>query len=142
MRVLIDTSVWSLALRRRQPKPDPFVRELLELIREGRVAICGPIRQEILSGVKAQEQFLRLRTILRAFEDLPLEVEDYEEAASHYNTCRAAGLQGSNTDFLLCSLATRRGLPLFTLDGDFKLFTSVLGLTLHEPRFEEPDEQG
>lgn len=140
MRILVDTSVWSLALRRRRPRPDRFVRELLELVREGRVAMCGPVRQEILSGVKSEEQFLRLRTILRAFEDLALEVEDYEQAASHHNLCRVAGLQGSNTDFLLCSLSTRRGLPVFTQDGDFGLFAPVLGLTLHEPRFAEEVE--
>lgn len=134
MRVLIDTSVWSMALRRAGPSPAPIVRELAELVREGRTVIMGPIRQELLSGLKGNRQFQTLRDHLRAFPDLELETADFEEAAHVSNRCRSKGIQGSNTDFLMCAVASRRDLSIFTMDGDFRDFRRVLPLTLHEPR--------
>lgn len=134
MRVLIDTSVWSLALRRALPAPGPIVEELAELVREGRAVIIGPIRQELLSGLKGARQFQTLRDHLRAFPDLELETADFEEAAHVFNRCRSKGIQGSNTDFLMCAVASRRDLSIFTTDGDFPEFRRVLPLTLHEPR--------
>jgi predicted nucleic acid-binding protein len=84
MRVLVDTSIWSLALRRGTSKEHELVRELLDLIRDVRVQIIGPIHQELLSGVKSQKQFETLKSYLSAFPDLPLETSDYEKAASGF----------------------------------------------------------
>lgn len=134
MRVLVDTSVWSLALRRGSPKNTPPERELAELIREGRVVMCGPVRQELLSGIRAEPQFRALRDVLRAFGDLVLEPADHEEAASCSNRCRSKGVQGGAVDFLLCAVSLRRKLPIFTTDGDFTHYARVLGLVLHEAR--------
>ena len=134
MRVLIDTSVWSLALRRARPARAPIVEELAGLVRQRRAVIIGPIRQEILSGLKGTQQFQTLRDHLRAFPDLELETADFEEAAQCFNRCRSKGIQGSNTDFLMCAVASRRDLSIFTADGDFREFRRVLPLTLHEPR--------
>src|SRR5687768_8146378 len=105
MIALVDTSLWSLALRRRRGPASPEAAELAELIREGRTAIVGPIRQELLSGVKGAAQFENLRVHMRAFEDVELEADDFELAADFFNRCRARGVQGSNTDFLLCAVA-------------------------------------
>lgn len=134
MRVLVDTPVWSLALRRARPGPSPVVRELATLLQEGRVVLMGPIRQEILSGLKTSEHFERLRGHLQAFPDVHLETADFEEAAVCFNRCRAKGLQGSNTDFLICAVAARRHLAILTTDADFAGFRKVLPLLLHEPR--------
>lgn len=131
MRVLVDTSVWSLALRRARVAPHPAVEELRALIDEGRVAIIGPIRQELLSGVKTAAGFAQLRDHLQAFADETLETPDFERAAEHFNTCRARGVQGSNTDFLLCAAAERRGLPILTTDADFTRFADILPIDLH-----------
>ena len=131
MKVLVDTSVWSLALRRARVAADPAVEELRHLIDEGRVAIVGPIRQELLSGVKTAASFATLRDHLQAFADEPLETADFERAAEHFNACRARGIQGSNTDFLLCAVAERRGLPILTTDRDFARFAKVLPIELH-----------
>jgi predicted nucleic acid-binding protein len=98
MNIIIDTLVWSLALRRQRSSPSAVTRELAE-VREGRAAMLGAVRQELLSGVRADQQFERLRSHLRAFPDIPLEAEDYEEAAAFFNKCRGTGIQGSNTDF-------------------------------------------
>lgn len=134
MNVLVDTSVWSLALRRSPSEGSATTAELIELIREGRVAIIGPIRQEILSGIRAAEQYKKLRDRLRAFEDLRLDQADYEEAATCFNRCRAKGLQGSNTDFLMCAVSLRRDLAILTTDKDFSGFAKVLKFELHDPR--------
>ena len=91
MMVLVDTSVWSLALRRGAPRNGPFERELAELIREGRVVMVGPVRQELLSGIRSDVQFRKLRDRLRAFDDLPLEHEDYERAARLRDTIARHG---------------------------------------------------
>jgi predicted nucleic acid-binding protein len=134
VNVLVDTSVWSLALRRRAASASAETTELIELVREGRVVIIGPIRQEILSGIRIAEQYKKLRDRLRAFSDIPLDALDYEEAATCFNRCRAKGLQGSNTDFLMCAVSLRRDLAILTADNDFVGFSRVLDFDLHEPR--------
>jgi predicted nucleic acid-binding protein len=131
MKVLVDTSVWSLALRRHRGVIHPAVQELRSLIDEGRVAMIGPIRQELLSGIRAPEAFERLRDHLRPFADEPLETADFERAAEDFNLCRARGVQGSNTDFLICAAAARRKMPILTTDADFVRFALVLPIDLH-----------
>ena len=134
MKVLVDTSVWSLALRRKQPADSPVVTELIELIGEVRCQIIGPVRQELLSGIKSQVQFQQLRHHLRAFPDLETTTLDYESAADFFNLCREKGIQGSNTDFLICAIAARHKIPIFTTDENFTLFQPHLPITLHRPR--------
>ncbi len=134
MNVLVDTSVWSLALRRPKTHGSSETAELVELIREGRVAMIGAIRQEILSGIRASEQYRKLRDRLRAFSDEAVDATDYEEAVTCFNRCRAKGLQGSNTDFLICAVSMRRKFAVLTTDKDFAGFARVLGFELHAPR--------
>ena len=131
MNVLVDSSVWSLALRRNTTNDAiAIVNVLRDLIADGRVVLLGAIRQEVLSGVRYKEQFARLREYLRAFHDLELTTEDYELAAEFFNTCRSNGVQGSNTDFLLCAVAHRRGYSIFTTDKDFENFRSHIPVVL------------
>ena len=133
MKTLVDTSVWSVALRRSRQSQHRSVEELRLLVQQGRVAIIGPIRQELLSGLRATEQFGRLRDHLRPFHDETLETADYERAAEHFNACRAEGVQGSNTDFLICAAAERRNFPILTTDRDFVRFAEILPIALHSP---------
>jgi predicted nucleic acid-binding protein len=134
VNVIVDTSVWSLALRRAKRLDASAPRELTELIQEGRVVMLGPVRQELLSGIKDKKQFDTLRERLRAFPDIELETADYEQAALVFNQCRERGIQGSNTDFLICAAALRRQHAIFSTDGDFRHFARVLKLKLHEAR--------
>jgi predicted nucleic acid-binding protein len=138
MNIIVDTSVWSLALRRQRLSTAAAALELAELVREGRAAMIGPIRQELLSGVPKEQQYETLRAYLRAFPDIGLEAEDYEEAASFFNRCRARGVQGSNTDFLICAVATRRRFGILTTDADFLRFAKLLPIELHSPRVSLP----
>ena len=131
MKVLVDTSVWSLALRRPSgttvtAEQQATVQALRDLVLDGRAVLIGAIRQELLSGIKAQTQFDTLKARLMAFDDIALTLQDYESAAQSFNTCRANGVQGSNTDFLICAVAINHKLPVFTLDRDFEMYRQWL----------------
>ncbi len=138
MKVLVDTSVWSLALRKSQKDEEDtrIVKELQELISESRVVMIGPVRQELLSGISDAAKFRRLRQKLRAFDDADLNSGDYETAAEFSNTCRRNGIQGSHTDFLICSFSINNNCPIFTLDKDFDLYRKHIPLSLHKVRRE------
>jgi|SRR5271170_378687 len=138
MNVLIDTSVWSLALRRKNEDLSAnerhLVSELSELIREGRARVIGLVRQELLSGIRATEQYEKLRVHLRSFPDELVDTSDYEEAAKVGNRCRAKGVVVSIVDILLCAVAIKRQWAMFTTDPDFSNYAKVLPLRTHTPR--------
>lgn len=130
--VLVDTPIWLLALRRRTKNTaDPAVAELESLIRDMNARIMGPIRQEILSGLKNSKDFESLRSLLRAFPDIRLDEQDHERAAEIYNKCRSAGIQGSNTDFLICAVAERYELAVFTTDQGFTRYRKYSKFLVH-----------
>jgi predicted nucleic acid-binding protein len=136
MKVLIDTSVWSQALRRQSSESlstgqERVVNVLKELIHDSRIAMLGPVRQELLSGVKTQKQFEALQQILSVFSDETLLKGDYEQAAKNFNQCRQGGVQGSNTDFLICAVSMSRGWPIYSLDKDFLQYQKHLALKLY-----------
>jgi predicted nucleic acid-binding protein len=134
MMVLVDTPIWSLALRRRSSAlsadEELLTRGLQELIAEGRVQLLGATRQEILSGIRERAQFLKIRGQLRAFEDVALAANDYEEAAAMSNTCRQSGIAASPVDMLICAASQRRGWEVFTTDRDFVRYRRVLPIQL------------
>lgn len=131
MNVLVDTSIWSLALRRSKIVVNVEMIELRRLIDDFEAAIIGPIRQELLSGIRDIKQFVFLRERLAAFPDLALKTADFEQAASYFNHCRVKGVHGSNTDFLICAVSSSRKMPIFTTDGDFAQFAKLLPIKLH-----------
>lgn len=136
MKVLVDTSVWSLALRRpsgteMSADQQATVQALRDLVLDGRAVLIGAIRQELLSGIKTQTQFDTLKNRLMAFDDIALTLQDYELAAQSFNMCRANGVQGSNTDFLICAVAINHQLPVFTLDQDFELYKRWLDFEVY-----------
>lgn len=134
MHVIIDTNIWSLALRRTKTHlsvgESALAATLMELVREGRAKLIGPVRQEVLSGIRETAQFNRLRGHLQAFPDEPLATQDFEYAAECNNRCRSKGISGSHTDFLICAVALRRGWQIFTIDPDFDSYASVLAMGL------------
>jgi predicted nucleic acid-binding protein len=137
VRVLVDTTIWSLALRRRtdgrNAREIRLVKAWEELVRDGRIVLLGLIRQEILSGIGDRRQFEKLRDALAAFPDEVVFTADHVRAAEHFNACRAAGVAGSPVDFLICSAAERLAAPIFTTDLDFSRFTSHIPIHLFSP---------
>lgn len=138
MKILVDTSIWSLALRRRPADLNPterlLVMELTELVKDGRAGMIGLIRQELLSGIRTSAQFEVLRKTLRAFTDEPVEIDDHETAAKLSNECRAKGIAVTAVDILICALAVRHAMPVFSADPDFANYARVAPLKLHTPR--------
>ena len=121
MSLFVDTSVWSLALRRDQPAECPEVELLKQSLERGDlIATTGLILQELLQGfegARAKEK------ILEDFTALPFiapEIEDHVNAASLRNLCRRKGLQIGTIDALIARLCIRYNLELLTTDKDFK----------------------
>jgi len=133
MRVLPDTPIWSAAFRRGEEVGGSYRDEMSKLVNQGLVEIIGPIRQEILSGIRDRPKFEVVRDRLRVFPDLEIGTGDYEEAAAYYNRCRSKGIQGSFTDFVICAVAVRHGLEIFTDDKDFMGYKTVLPIRLYQP---------
>jgi predicted nucleic acid-binding protein len=129
MKVLVDTCIWSQVLRHKMPDPE-LTSKLQELISDTKVAIIGPIRQELLSGITKATQFNQLKEFLSAFEDIALKTEHFEKAAEFCNICRRNGVQGSTIDFLICAVANMENLFIFTVDKDFINYKKYLPLKL------------
>src|SRR4249920_694861 len=105
MKVLVDSSVWSLAFRRDHADAAPQVAELHKLIDKFQATIIGPIRQEVLSGIPNARQFESLLAILAAFPDEALATRYFELAARFFSQCRARGIQWTHTDVLMWASA-------------------------------------
>jgi predicted nucleic acid-binding protein len=135
MAVLVDTPVWSVVFRKQFStlRPDELAafREFDSLVPAGRPALVGPVRQEVLSGLKSRQHFDDLRERLSVFPDEPMAVQDYEVAARMSYDCRAAGVIGSLTDMLICAISARNEMTILTLDKDFERYARVLHVRLH-----------
>lgn len=95
--------------------------------------IVGPIRQEILSGIREPLLFDRLRERLAGIDCIAIGIDDYDEAARFYNQLRVRGIAGGAVDLTLCAVAHRLRIPIFTTDRDFERHARHLPIVLHEP---------
>ena len=134
MNLFVDTSVWSLALRRSPPSRVPEV-ELLERCLEGQdtVATTGLVIQELLQGFRGP---MAHRRIIQDFSLLPLitpEVKDHIEAADLRNRCRRRGVQIGTIDALIARICIRYRLRLLTTDQDFEAMAQHCSLSLLKP---------
>lgn len=131
MSVLVDTSVWSQALRGQKAPNAEVVEELKTLILEGRVIMIGPIRQEILSGIRFREQFTKLSSRLASFPDEELVSSDFIDAAQACNRCLDSGVITGSIDILISVVSLRLGVKIFTTDKDFDHISSTIPIKLH-----------
>ena len=120
MTLLVDTSVWSLALRRDGPTDTKEVIALREAL-EGADAVVttGLILQELLQGFIGPKA---AQAIIERFGALPLiqpDREDHVAAAEVRNACRRAGVQIGTVDALLVQLCGRYDMTLLSSDNDF-----------------------
>ncbi len=136
MKVLVDTTIWSLSLRRSKTAlgPDEVrLRDTLrDLIQDDRAVLMGVVRQEILSGIKDADAFNRIRAALRSIPDEPLTTPDFELAAEAFNTCRSNGITPTFVDMTICAVAIRLEIPIMTTDKDFTGYCTVLPIHLFE----------
>jgi predicted nucleic acid-binding protein len=134
MKILIDTPIWSKAFRRKKINSEDknIVNGLKYLIDEFMEVIIGPIRQELLSGISDETIFNDLKDKMKGFNDFPIETIDYEIAAEYSNICRRKGVQGSNTDFLICAVAVRNNFEILAVDDDFNKYKKYLPIKLFD----------
>lgn len=132
--VIVDTCIWSLALRGKSARNNRVAQELTLLIQENRAKMIGLIRQEPLSGYSDLARYEKLRDKLKAFPNEPVINSDYESAARYSNICRSKGIQGSHIDFLICAVSTRLKMEIYTSDKDFNYYSEHLPITLYRPR--------
>jgi predicted nucleic acid-binding protein len=133
--VIIDTTIWSLILRRSKPSESVFdkaaVQAFADLSRNGHVGLLGLVRQELLSGIGHFEKYTAIKAAAAHFDDVPVTTLDYELAAEFHNTCRNKGIQGSHIDFLICAVAHRLDSPILSTDKDFFSYAKLLPIRLH-----------
>lgn len=134
MPTLVDIPVWSLAFRRQGRTLNEVefraVVTLKHFISDKQVRVIGPIRQELLSGIRDEMQFERLRLRFRDFEDEPLTLSDFEAAADIDCRCRKRGIAATAIDVLICSVAISRDWQIFTIDNDFNRYSKIVPLRL------------
>ena len=130
MKAIVDTCVWSSVLRRDSIPNKEIEKKLVSLIMNNDALIIGPIRQEILSGYSNRKKFNELNERLAAFPNLEIIDQDYITAAEFSNDCRKKGIQGSHTDFLICAVAFRNKVPIFTMDNDFIRYSEVIDIKI------------
>jgi len=117
--LLVDTSVWSLALRRDHPKRNRHVRRFQEALVDGEVVLTGVVLQEVLQGLVEGPTKDRLVAELTKLALLVPGRDDHVLAAEVFTTCRLNGVQLATVDALLAALCVRRGLVLLSTDKDF-----------------------
>jgi predicted nucleic acid-binding protein len=121
LKVIVDTCVWSLSLRRRDEtrmnaQEQQMVARLSDAIKDRLATIIGPVRQEILSGIRDQVQFSKTEALLDPFLDEEVATADYVNAARLFNACRSRGVECGATDILICAVAGRRQWDILTYD--------------------------
>ena len=134
MMVLVDTSVWSLGMRRDAPPAVAEVEALKSALADGgQVVTTGLVLQELLQGFAGPKE---RRAIVERFSALPLiapDREDHVDAAALRNHCRKAGVQVGTIDALLAQLCIRHDLLLLTTDKDFAGIAHHSALRLWSP---------
>ena len=132
MKVIIDTSIWSLAFRKKNNNQNSAaVNNLIYLIRSAQIEIIGAIRQEVLSGISDKNKFYEIKNKMSVFTDYVIQTSDYEFAAECSNECRRHGIQGSHTDFLICAVAIKNNWEIFTEDKDFFEYKKYLPIKIY-----------
>lgn len=131
MNLFVDTSVWSLALRRDTPSSGTEVSCLIEALEGGaQVFTTGLVLQELLQGFSGPRN---RQAIIERFAALPFLVpdrRDHIEAADLRNQCRTRGLQVATIDALLAQLCIRHDLAMLAADSDFAAIAEVHPLHL------------
>lgn len=116
--ILIDTSAWIEFLR---DTGSPVCR-LVDEVLEEEIAVCDPVRMEVLAGARSESHLLLLRRLLARAASIEARPADYETAAALYRQCRRRGETVRKLiDCLIAAIAIRAGAPLLHSDADFNV---------------------
>ena len=128
--ILIDTSAWVEFLRDTGSVVCILVEELLA----ADIAVCEPVRMEILAGARDESHLLDLRRLLARAVVIPTQTTDYEDAAALYRRCRREGETVRKLmDCLIAAIAIRAGIPILHNDADFDALARHTELRIYRP---------
>jgi predicted nucleic acid-binding protein len=131
--IVVDTSVWSLAFRRRarlgdEPKVVSLLRRMIN--DDQPLAKPGIVLQELLTGVRDVSQAMKLQGILDGFPLLLATKKHHVEAAKISTACRKGGVSAATVDCLIAAQCVCSDSPLLTTDEDFKQIARHVALKL------------
>jgi predicted nucleic acid-binding protein len=134
MTLFVDTSVWSLALRRDVPVKSPQVEALKQALGNGgQIVSTGIVLQELLQGFSGPKA---VASIIERFSAIPFVIPDRADhisAAELRNTCRRNGVQVGTIDALLAQLCIRHDLTMLSTDKDFSNIEKLASLKMWKP---------
>jgi len=129
--LLVDTSVWSLAMRRDEQPNSPELKLLVKALDSGEeIYSTGVILQELLQGFSGAKA---ANAIVERFSAIPMlvpDTTDHIQAAEIRNKSRRKGVQIGTIDALIAQLSLRYELFLLTSDKDFKHMGKAVKLKL------------
>ena len=127
--ILVDTSAWIEFLRNTGTPVCNLVDELLA----EEIAVCDPVRMEVLAGARDESHLMGLRRLLARAAVIPLQPTDYDDAAVLYRHCRRQGETVRKLiDCLIASAAIRAGAPILHNDADFDVLARHTGLKVYD----------
>ena len=131
--ILVDTTIWSKAYRRKKlaDGDQRILKELCAIVESEEEVLIGPVRQELLSGISNKNVLRDLAVKLSGFNNYEVQLVDHDLAAEYYNICLRNGIQGSQTDYLICAIANRYNFEIFTEDKDFVYYKKYLPVKLY-----------
>jgi predicted nucleic acid-binding protein len=128
--ILIDTSAWIEFLRDTRSDVCDSVDRLLD----GEIAVCDPVRMEVLAGARSDEHLRDLRGLLARASIVATEPSDHEEAAALYRSCRRGGeTVRTLIDCLIAAVAIKANIPVLHADADFDVLARHTRLRVEEP---------
>ncbi len=127
--ILLDTSAWIEFLRNTGSPVCHLVEELLA----DEIAVCAPVRMEVLAGARGEEDLLGLRRLLARATTIPMQATDYDAAAALYRRCRRQGETVRKLiDCLIAAVAIRASIPILHNDADFDVLARHTELRIYE----------
>jgi len=132
--IVVDTTIWSKAYRRKKNSNEnqAVLKELYDILDMEEEILIGPVRQELLSGISNKDVFDDLAIKLDGFNNYEVQLADHDLAAEFFNICTSNGIQGSQTDYVICAVAHRYNSEIFTQDNDFNNYKKYLPIKLHK----------
>ena len=134
--ILVDTTIWSKAYRRKKiaNEDQAIIKQLYDILDMDEEVLIGSVRQELLSGISNKNLFNDLTVKLNGFNNYEAQLVDHDLAAEYFNICLSHGIQGSQTDYLICAVAHRFNLEIFTEDNDFNNYKKYLPIKLYKTK--------
>ena len=126
--LLVDSSVW-IDFFRGAPN---VVRRMDAALEQDRVAVCGPIVAEVLSGARTRADLARVKAAFEGVEMLPDPVDAWPRVGEARFALARRGTQAALVDVLIALTAAEAGHALLTRDPDFRRIAAVVPVELEK----------